>query len=120
MYNEQLLVYLSKAVARPLWPEGTKQVFSSEVGAKDSGIWFKLWCHIEDNIIHEVRYRVIGSGYLIATVEWANAFLTGENLNTAEALDAKIIVEALALPPQRFYCAQMIVDAVTKIARQAI
>ena len=120
MYNEQLLAYLHKAAAKPLWPEGTAQIFSSEVGSKDSGIWLKLCCQIEDNIIREVRYRVVGGGYLIAAAEWANAFLTGKNLSAAEALDAKLIVEALALPPQRFYCAQMIVDAVMKIARQAI
>ena len=115
MYNEQIIAYLHKAAARPLWPEGTKQVFSSEVGIKDSGTWLKLCCHIEDNIIREVRYSVIGSGYLIATVEWANEYLTGKSLSAAEALTAKLIVEALALPPQRFYCAQMLVDAVMKI-----
>jgi NifU-like protein involved in Fe-S cluster formation len=115
MYNKQLLAYLHKAAAKPLWPEGTAQVFSSEVGIKDSGTWLQLCCHIEDNIIREVRYRVIGGGYLIATVEWANVFLTGKSLSTVKALDAKLIVEALALPPQRFYCAQMLVDAVMKI-----
>ncbi len=120
MYNEQILAYLHKAAARPLWSESTKQVFSGEVGIKDSGTWLKLSCHIEDNIIREVRYRVIGSGYLIATVEWVNEYLTGKSLSAAEALTAKLIVEALALPPQRFYCAQMLVDAVTKIMRQAI
>ncbi len=120
MYNEQLLAYLHQAMAKPLWPEGTARVFSSEVGIKDSGTWLKLCCHIENNIIREVRYRVIGSGYLIAAVECANVFLTGKDLSAAEALDAKLIIEALALPPQRFYCAQMIVDAVMKITRQAI
>lgn len=120
MYNEQLLAYLHKAVAKPVWPEGTAGIFSSDVGAKESGAWIKLCLYIKDNTIHEVRYRVIGSGYLIATVEWANEFLTGKSLSEAEALNAKGIVDALALPPQRFYCAQMVMDAVMKIMRQAI
>lgn len=120
MYNEQILANLQKATAKPLWPEGTAGVFSAEVGAKESGAWIKLCLYIKDNTIHEVRYRIAGSGYLIATVEWANEYLTGKPLRTAEALDAKLIVEVLGLPPQRFYCAQMIVDAVMKIMRQAI
>ena len=120
MYNKQLLIYLHKATAKPLWLEGTANVFSAEIGAKESGVWIKLCLYIKDNTVHEVRYRVIGSGYLIATLEWANEFLTGKSLSAVEALNAKLIVEALNLPPQRFYCAQMIVDAVMKIMRQAI
>lgn len=120
MYNEQLLAYLHKAIAKPLWAEGTAGVFSTEVGAKDSGAWLKLCLYIKDNTIHEVRYRVVGSGYLMATVEWVNGYLTAKSLSVVKALDAKLIVEALALPPQRFYCAQMIVEAVRKIMRQAI
>lgn len=120
MYNEQILVNLRKAAAKRLWPEGTAGVFSAEVGAKESGAWIKLCLYIKDHTLHEVRYRVVGSGYLIATVEWANEFLTGKSLSAVESLNAKLIVEALDLPPQRFYCAQMIVDAVMKIMRQAI
>lgn len=120
MYNEALLENLQKATAKPLWPNGTESVFSAEIGTQESGAWIKLCLYIKDNTIHEVRYRVIGNGYLIAAVEWANAFLTGKSLSTIESLKAKLIVEALSLPLQRFYCAQMVVDAVTKIMRQTI
>ncbi|MCD6046305.1 MAG: hypothetical protein K0R48_1468 [Gammaproteobacteria bacterium] len=120
MYNKQVLTYLHQATVTSLWPEGTAGVFSAEVGLKESGTWIKLCVYIKDSTIHEVRYRVIGGGYLIATVEWVNEYLTGKSLSTAEVLNAKFIVEVLGLPPQRFYCAQMIVDAVRKIVRQTI
>ncbi len=120
MYNEQLLGYLQKAVAKPLWSEDKAQVFSAEAGIKDSGAWLKLYCHIEGNTILDLRYRVLGSGYLIATAEWANAVLTGKSVAAAQSLNASCVIEALNLPPTRVYCAQMLVDVITKIIRQAI
>lgn len=118
MYNPQLLIFLQQAEAKPLWPEGMAGVFNAEVGTPESGVWIKLSLYIKDHIIHEIRYRVIGGGYLIATVEWVNTFLTEKTVSAAETLTAKMIVEALALPSQRFYCAQMVVEAVQKIMRQ--
>jgi len=118
MYNEAVLTLLQQAVAKPLWPDEMPGVFTAEVGAKEIGSWLQLYLYIENNTVREVRYRVLGSGYLIAAVEWLNIFLTGVKLSTAEALKAKLIVEALVLPQRYHYCARMVVEALNNIVRQ--
>lgn len=118
MYNEVVLSLLQQAVAKPLWPDEMQGVFTAEVGAKDIGSWLQLYLYIENNTIHEVRYRVLGSGYLIAAVEWAKGFLTDLNILAAKELKAKLIVEALVLPERYHYCARMVVEAVNNIVRQ--
>lgn len=118
MYNEVVLALLHQAAAKPLWPEETPGVFTAEVGAKDMGTWLQLYLYIENNTIREVRYRVLGSGYLIATVEWISTFLKGITVLATKDLRAKLIVEALALPEKYHYCARMVVEAVDNIVRQ--
>lgn len=115
MYNEEVLTLLQQAAAKPLWKEIKPPIFMAEVGTKATGTWLQLYLYIENNRIREVRYRVLGSGYLIAVTEWANLFLTGVTLETAKALTATQIVAALALPEQRHYCARMVVEAVKNI-----
>ncbi len=118
MYSEKILELLQQAEAKPLWNKENITIFTAETGIKATGLWLQLWLRIENDIIIDIRYRVMGGGYLIATTEWINRILLNKSIQAAQALTAKDIVMALALPDERMYCAQMIIDCIDRIVRQ--
>ncbi len=118
MYNAIVLQFLKRAQAKTPWQNGEPCVYRAELGAKAQGSWLKLFLKINQGSIEEIRYQVLGSGYLIATLEWAKEYLEHQSLETAQAFNAKLMIDALDLPAHRVHCALMVAELVQDILRE--
>jgi len=95
------------------WPEGTAAVGSGAAGNLDDGAWTRLQVHVAPagDVIDDARFRVFGCSAAVASASFVADALVGIAPAAVRALDARAVVEALALPADKYAMAALAVTA---------
>lgn len=100
------------------WPDGTAGIGTGATGSLDAGAWTRLQVHVaaDGATIDDARFRVFGCSAAVASASFVADALVGVSPVTARRLEARQVIEALALPIDKQSMARLATDA----ARAAI
>ena len=100
------------------WPDGAAAVGTGASGSLDAGAWTRLQVHVTPagDVIDDARFRVFGCSAAVASASFVADALVGIAPAAVGALDARAVVEALALPADKHAMAALATEA----ARAAI
>lgn len=116
MHSERLLDHFQNPRNAGELPGATLRV---EVENPACGDRLRLSARVEDGVIREVRYQVLGCTASIAAGSALTEWLTGRPLADAAALPATAIEEALGgLIAESRHAAVLCVDAARELARR--
>lgn len=73
---------------------------------------------VDNDIISDVRFRVRGCPYTIATFSWVADWCTGKQMSLLAKLSREMIVQALQLPANKVHCAAMAEDMLRQLLQQ--
>lgn len=95
------------------WPEGTAGIGSGATGSLDAGAWTRLQVRVaaDGATIDDARFRVFGCSAAVASASFVADALVGVSLRTARGLEARQVIEALALPDDKQSMAVLATDA---------
>jgi len=84
-----------------------------EIGNAKCGDIMKVYLHVEDNRIADVKFKTFGCASAIATSSMATELIKGKPLAEALELTNKAVAEALdGLPPVKMHCSVLAEEAV--------
>lgn len=86
-------------------------VGSGEAGTPASGAVMKIQVRVRDGRIVDARFQAYGCVSTIAAGSWVASWLRDRHLSEAQALEASEIDAALALAPEKRFCALLAQDA---------
>lgn len=100
------------------WPETTAGIGTGATGSLDAGAWTRLQVRVaaDGATIDDARFRVFGCSAAVASASFVADALVGASPVVARGLDARQVIEALALPTDKHSMARLATDA----ARAAI
>lgn len=88
---------------------------SSTVGSIASGMLVTLQVKSVDNVVTNVRYKVYGNQFAIASLAYVAHWMMGKTQDEIKTLDHQLIVDALSIPPINLYCAVLAREAATMV-----
>ncbi|GEM_PF-6961283 len=97
-----------------IFPEGD-DFASSTVGSIETGMLVKLQVKWVDNVVTNIRYKVYGNQFAIASMAFVAHWMIGKTRDEINALDHQAVVDALSIPPINLYCAVLAREAVTTV-----
>jgi len=84
-----------------------------EVGNARCGDIMKVYLHVENDVIVDVKFKTFGCASAIATSSMATELIKGKPVAEALALTNQAVVEALdGLPPVKMHCSVLAEEAV--------
>ena len=100
------------------WPAGAAAVGTGATGSLDAGAWTRLQVHVSPagDVVDDARFRVFGCSAAVASASFVADAIVGIAPAAVRALDARAVVDALALPADKHAMATLATDA----ARAAI
>ncbi len=95
------------------WPDGTTGIGTGATGSLDDGAWTRLQVLVSPagDVIDDARFRVFGCSAAVASASFVADALVGIAPAAVRALDARAVVEALALPADKHAMAVLATDA---------
>lgn len=113
VYSETLLDHFERPRHVGRLDGDASDMGTGAAGTRETGGVLRVQIRVdEDGLIIDTRFKAYGPPALIAAGSWLAENLRGAELARAEALTHQPIVEALALPPPRVYCALLAEDAI--------
>ncbi len=83
-----------------------------EAKNETDGDWVRLSFRIQNNIIEEVRIRVMGCVAAIAVTSFISEYIQGKTIEQALAITKEELAEKMGgLPPQKLHCSMTCLDA---------
>jgi nitrogen fixation NifU-like protein len=110
MYNEKVLAHFKDPhnVGTMENPDGF-----AEVGSSECGDTMAMYLRVKDDRIDDVKYQTYGCCAAIASSSIATDMVKGKNVDKADAITKKDIVEELGgLPEKKIHCSLMVEDAI--------
>lgn len=93
------------------WPDGEAGVGTGSTGSLDAGVWTRLQVQGTHGVIDDARFRVFGCSAAVASASFVADAIVGATPDAVRALDARVVADALALPPEKQAMAAMAIDA---------
>ncbi|MFP4498750.1 MAG: iron-sulfur cluster assembly scaffold protein [Vulcanimicrobiota bacterium] len=85
------------------------------VGDPGCGDTLKLYVKVENNVITETSFQVVGCGAAIASASATTVLLKGKTLEEARNITNQHIVDFLGgLPPEKIHCSVMAKQSIEK------
>lgn len=92
-----------------------------EVGNAKCGDIMRIYLKVEDNIIHDVKFKTFGCGAAIATSSMVTEMVKGKTLEEALEISNQAVAEALGgLPPAKMHCSNLAADALHEAIKDYI
>ncbi len=89
-----------------------------QYGEPSCGDCLLIFLKIEENILREMKYKVLGCAAAIATASMASVMATGRTVEQALELTESEVAEALGgLPPDKMHCSNLAVGALKAALR---
>ncbi len=89
-----------------------------QYGEPSLGDFLLVFLKIDDDIIGEMKYKVLGRAAAIATSSMTSVMATGRSVSEAMELTEAEIAEALGgLPPDKMHCSNLAVGALKAALR---
>lgn len=83
-----------------------------EVGNAKCGDIMRIYLHVEDGVIQDVKFKTFGCGAAIATSSMVTEMVKGKTLAEALEISNQAVAEALGgLPPAKMHCSNLAADA---------
>jgi len=91
-------------------PDGTGQA-----GDPSCGDVTRIYIRVENNMIVEARFKVLGCAAAIASSDMACELIAGKSIEDALRITNEDVIEGLGgLPPEKLHCSVMAEEAVVK------
>ena len=84
---------------------------SSTVGSVQSGMLVELQVKVDAGQVRDVRYKVYGNQYAIASMAFVAHWMIGKTSDDINVFDYRLLVNALSIPVINVYCAVLVQDA---------
>lgn len=97
-----------------VFDETEPQVFTGRAGSCEHGelVQLQLQMDLELRAVREVRCKVLGNAYLIATLSWLSEFAAQKTCEDMLKLSEDKLISSLNLPKNEHYCAVLCLEAV--------
>lgn len=109
-YSESVWAHFLRPRHAGAWAPGP-DTGCGEAGTPASGAVLKIQVWVRAERIVDARFQAYGCVSTIAAGSWLAAWLHGRRLSEARALEASEIDAALALAPEKRFCALLAEDA---------
>ena len=109
MYSEKVLEHFKnpRNVGELENPDG-----EGTVGNPVCGDMMTIYIKVEDDRIHDIKFKTFGCGAAIATTSMTTELAKGKTLDEALTITREQVAEALGgLPPVKMHCSNLAADA---------
>lgn len=113
-YSEKVLDHYNNPRNVGSMDKEADDVGTGVVGAPECGDVMKLQIKVDKKTgkIIDAKFKTYGCGSAIASSSLATEWLKGQNIDDANKITNKEIVEELSLPPVKIHCSVLAEDAI--------
>lgn len=112
IYSEQVLDHFKQPRNAGSFASGEPNIGRAYLSVPKHHVILQLQIKAAAELILAARFKAYGCGATIAAGSWVSAWLQNKTIAEARALHNSDIIRALALPPEKVYCAVLAQNAV--------
>jgi len=75
-------------------------------------------CSLETKVISQIKFKVYGNPYLVASVSYWSEKLVGKKIDAVSSLSSQELIDDLEITQTKKYCAYMVEDVFNQAVKQ--